>query len=1093
MKTFKKYLSVMLVLAICLVSLPVTLTSVSADAAETKNVIFQFEPGKTRQSVGHNVTIWDGPTAYNTYVRKDADGYYYSTEIGSYSGQQYMSYDTGWNSSSMPLLANNAAMNALTPYMEISLDVRVVSENPGFSNNSLKIDVGSYDTVSGGIFWYHWGVYAQTDGGWHTYTKTEASNSYSGGILSKITYIINDVPENCKVEVRNFKASVKESDRAAINTALAGTGFTYDSITSYHPYVYKSVKQNIMQVTPEKTNQSGNGATTTYGWMDSQNTTVIDPDDQSGKYYSISYEDGIAGHSYKQAFVNTGWNFQTNAPAWTHDQALISALIPYMQVSVDVRVVSEEGNENFPISFQMHAFDWWDVNYGASTRNFHLVPPTVITADSGWQTITSEASGSIDGNGIGSFNIDVDIDNNSDDAVSAFYFNFKNLLISLKESDEDEINEVLKDLGYTFAQLTDFNTFYDVDTVIWYADSKKADQVINDNGNVSFDIPDGTATWQLTKAYDTSAEYNSEDGSYYHTVMSTSGNGGPATNTLIESGISSTTRGYGWLTNLAVLNALRPYMNVGLQYRATNGGGSNYSITLRPVNGDRYAVRYGEICDNMTEFTTANLNQWSEKDYGTFTHNFTNVWTGADFSVSIYNYDGNLAGQQQIDIRDLNIALASENRERINAALSKIEGIDNITNFTAGITLDTDMYGNKDYFSLLSSSANTAEYDANDDGVLNILDLVASKKYAANGFTPTYVLNRIDYDDSGEIDAPDLGALVSALLTNPFVRNDFEIGLATDHPGVAEMDADYTMTIKDKSGNSLNTNDFVWTANSDAVTITGAVITVPYGIRMSSRDLVVTATSKTNSSLYGTYTFNFQKFASNPAFVDEFDGDSVDTVKWTVTGSASVANGKLSLTPATNNARSGLNTDGKYTQTYGSFNARMKIPTSDAASALTAFWLMDPGAYYIDPNFPNNTQGEIDIAEYISKYDTYMSSVHWNGYITQDGRLYNAEDGDYYMRSYRFTDVTSNNEWYVTDDVRIGMNPGLNVEDDQFHDISAVWTKDGIYFYFDGRLISVHTGQGVGQNSAHMYMQLDYTGLASEELLVDYVKVYGII
>ncbi len=1099
MKKFKRFISILLVAAICLLSLPIM--SVCAVAADAKKIIYQFEPGKTGQTAGQEVSMWDGFTVCPTYVRMDDDGYYYSTEIGPYSGQKYMSYGTGWTNETMPMLGNNDVMNKLTPFIEVSLDVRIVSESPGFSNNSLKIDILSFDSNTYYNFWHFGNLQAQTDGDWHTYTKTENSNNFYGGNIGKITYIINDVPVNCKVEVRNFKASVKESDASAINAVLDGTGYTYESITHYYPYVFKSPYHNILQVTPEITAQSGSVKSPFSEKIYSGFLNTVVEEEDAGKYYSVDYPDSANGG--KWAFINTGWNAQINAPAWTNNQALINALIPYMNISVDVRAQGyNEDDEYFPVdnvSFMIHALDYWDADnffswWGDDPRTFNLVPGnTAVTADGEWHTITTHAGGSTGGNGIGAFNLFLDISNNSNHPI---FFDFKNLVIRFKESDMAEINDKLAEINstYTYSDLVSFQSYYKPDTIIWYADSNKANKIANNNGNVSTEVPAWIEDWQLTKAYDTFAQNNSEDGAYYHTEMHGSGNAGAATNTLVQSGISAKTRGYGWLSNVEVLNALRPYMNVGLQYRATNSGGSNYSIFVRPVNIDSYAVQYGQICDYMTQIDTTALDNWCQKDYSAFAHNFTRNWNDGNFAISIYSADGNIAGEQDIDVRDLNIAIASANRENINSALSKIDGIDNITNFTAGITLGKDEYGNKDYFSLLASDAHSVEMDANDDEAFNLLDLVAAKKYLANGFIPKYVISRIDIDGDGSVLANDLTAIVTSLLTQVTARNDFIIGLEQDHPGVAEMDAKYTMTISDKSGNPLSTADFNWSANSDDVQWNGAEITVPYGIRMSSKDLVVTATSKTDASLSATYTFNFQKYSSNSAFSDDFDGNSLNTDLWNVVndGNISVSDGKLSLSPSSNNSKVQLSTENKFSQTFGSFTARMKIPSSN--TGFTAFWLMNYGGYYIDPNFPNNSEGEIDILEYLASDDVYMTSVHWNGYIAQDGRPANqvsVQEADYYCRSCRFVDNT-NSDYYKIQDPRYIRKPGLNVKDGQYHDVSSVWTKDGIYWYLDGELIYIHTGEGVGQGDGSMFMFLDYTGLASETLSVDSVKVYGL-
>ena len=148
-------------------------------------------------------------------------------------------------------------------------------------------------------------------------------------------------------------------------------------------------------------------------------------------------------------------------------------------------------------------------------------------------------------------------------------------------------------------------------------------------------------------------------------------------------------------------------------------------------------------------------------------------------------------------------------------------------------------------------------------------------------------------------------------------------------------------------------------------------------------------------------------------FVDNFDGRRLDTSKWVVGNSASsgftigstcyvsgtgvnVSWGTLQLTvtkkapflcktPAgaltATFTGGGVSTWGKFAQTYGRFEARMKFPGRQTAGLHSNFW-MNPKqlAYGAWP-----ASGEIDVAEWFSRVaDRLYPSLHYTGRTTAD-------------------------------------------------------------------------------------------------------------
>jgi beta-glucanase (GH16 family) len=146
------------------------------------------------------------------------------------------------------------------------------------------------------------------------------------------------------------------------------------------------------------------------------------------------------------------------------------------------------------------------------------------------------------------------------------------------------------------------------------------------------------------------------------------------------------------------------------------------------------------------------------------------------------------------------------------------------------------------------------------------------------------------------------------------------------------------------------------------------------------------------------------------SFADEFQGRFIDTTKWTVqqtansgyhsgaecfvnrAANASVKNGALNLTVRKESApftckdplgdyrtqyTSGMvSTWGKFTQAYGRFEVRAKLPAAKIKGLQESFWLWPADATKYGPSWPMS--GEIDIAEIYSQYpDRAIPYIHY--------------------------------------------------------------------------------------------------------------------
>jgi beta-glucanase (GH16 family) len=167
-----------------------------------------------------------------------------------------------------------------------------------------------------------------------------------------------------------------------------------------------------------------------------------------------------------------------------------------------------------------------------------------------------------------------------------------------------------------------------------------------------------------------------------------------------------------------------------------------------------------------------------------------------------------------------------------------------------------------------------------------------------------------------------------------------------------------------------------------------------------------------------------------------------------------------------------LKTLGKFSQTYGRFEARIKIPRGQGI--WPAFWMLGSG---IDkPGWPDC--GEIDIMENIGKEPTLVhGTIHGPGYSGEHG---------------------------IGDSFEL---PGREAFADDFHIYAVEWEPDVIRFYVDDHLYATRTPADLPKGAKwvydHPFFVLlnvavggywpgdpDATSTFPQTMLVDYVRVY---
>lgn len=163
---------------------------------------------------------------------------------------------------------------------------------------------------------------------------------------------------------------------------------------------------------------------------------------------------------------------------------------------------------------------------------------------------------------------------------------------------------------------------------------------------------------------------------------------------------------------------------------------------------------------------------------------------------------------------------------------------------------------------------------------------------------------------------------------------------------------------------------------------------------------------------------------------DEFDESSIDETKWNFeTGgggwgnnekeyyqasNATIANGNLVITAKKESVggeqytSSRMTTQGKFSQTYGRIEARIKLPLGQGL--WPAFWML--GNNISSVSWPQC--GELDIMEHINTTNTIYGTMHWNvgGHVSYGSNI-ESTPADYHIYAIEWDQ--NEMRWYVDD------------------------------------------------------------------------------
>lgn len=234
-------------------------------------------------------------------------------------------------------------------------------------------------------------------------------------------------------------------------------------------------------------------------------------------------------------------------------------------------------------------------------------------------------------------------------------------------------------------------------------------------------------------------------------------------------------------------------------------------------------------------------------------------------------------------------------------------------------------------------------------------------------------------------------------------------------------------------------------------------------------------------------------------FSDEFDGSAVDTNKWSYYGenywdkvshftkeTTYVKDGMAHLKmmkqrghhnddpkrPQSDYATGFLESYGKFTQRYGYFEARMKLPTQPGV--WPAFWMMPDRGGVNEPQWKRsdtkNGGMEFDIMEHLTRWgvNRFNIALHWDGYGKEH-------------KSIGSTSI------YFTPDKDGFVTSGL------------LWTSGEVVFYCQGQEIGRWKNERIMNVPGHIMFTLPAGGWDNDwlddaklpaEFLIDYVRVW---
>jgi len=960
-------------------------------------------------------TASEGEEAFFTYI----DDYATSGQ-SQWNRRHYFNLGYTTSNKGYEWMGDDTVLEKLAGYITVSAKVRVTAnatngntpaEFPiyfGLTNGDLGKEEAQNSTILSQVL-TQTGVWTEIK----NIPVSRLTNFYSGHGVVRCECELFD--GTLTVDIKDIVLTISDKDKNSIDVALTSVGseWTFDKLTAEKP---QDDDDTTEEIEPDRYLTIWEADPTLYEDEAQVDLKVANPQayvfaagyksygyadisqEENGFYYNLNIDatEGTNGGKNTGSIIIGNVNNSSIGYGWLGNEDVLNAIAPYMHTTFEYRISSDSAVLPSDTKIVLNAANEYNANV------YKLTEQALNVAESGWITVEPTASdqnkvlsGHTWYNGYLCYNIYSDIGGIADNTI----IDLRNIKVVINAKDRDKINAALYNTGsgLSFDDLVCFDPSADLTDIVWYANADRANALEN-------------------------TSIKTDEGSYYSFDINTD------SQVIVESGFDSTTENFGWLASEEYLDKMAAYFYVSFDYRAGN------------VSQDAVMNVSADTSGN-TPFASVSLkdaDKWCTYEGKISAEAFDGNWSNGDVKLTV----SGLSESINIDIRDIKIGFKYIDYDNINMLVPKTSDFVNITNFLKERTYGYYDIGEEKYVDVYACMLESAEgmaCDVNSDNAVNVRDLVRTKKYIAGiTYLPEYISKRVDTDSSFTVDAADLVSIRRTLLTSKTKKvynDDIIVNLDVEHPGVAGMDATYTIVATDRESGLNIDSLYEVSTNNNEVTVDGLNITVPYKVRMSDEELTVTVTYLGKS---GRYTFDFQKFSTETTFKDDFDTLNSDV--WTSAESEVapfISDGALALTATTDAKIPSVASGAGFKQAYGSFSARLKTPAEGLVNS--AFWLRTNGNDYIkNVRNPQWSGGEIDIVEYYSTWkDRFAASVHWNGWSAM--HRYHTND------QLQGTDLAG--KWHI---------------------YSAVWTPDAIYFYLDGNLAHIYEGVGVSENCGDM-------------------------
>lgn len=350
--------------------------------------------------------------------------------------------------------------------------------------------------------------------------------------------------------------------------------------------------------------------------------------------------------------------------------------------------------------------------------------------------------------------------------------------------------------------------------------------------------------------------------------------------------------------------------------------------------------------------------------------------------------------------------------------------------------------------------------------------------------------------------------------------NERVIKIEKWHPGAPHYPVTYTLNVL-VNDEKISDELVVITTDEPEVSIEGSMVTIPYETRLhkDSIDVFVSIIS----DIEKCSKFEIPLFAHKElTFEDDFAGDCLDLTKWDYyeediitshpgasqqiccnRSSVEVKDGHLNLTVKKEcfQLKDGRDchysvghiwTKDRFAQSQGTFCGRFYFPKKGGINS--AFWLTPP-RYYGDFLFMDSTKTEVGCNE----VDIFEISE----YFKKDNQ--SVCTGLHYWKGINYSNATST---YSHQDLIVAPLADFPDISDTWHDSAFVWTDEGAYIYFDGKLqlSQDKIGPSITEENRAVIILTSGVGSVNEDVpnwygsmmdddfpqtfVVDYIKVY---